>query len=72
MAALIDGWWLEAQARPPASTLRGSSGKLPDLSAPLHEPGRNPATIGDLRDADTVVEDGIARRIRGHLHQERP
>jgi len=28
--------------------------------------------MGDLRDADTVVEDGVARRIREHLHQERP
>ena len=30
------------------------------------------ATMGELRDADTVVEDGIARRIRERLSQERP
>jgi RNA polymerase sigma-70 factor (ECF subfamily) len=30
------------------------------------------ATMGELRDADTVVEDGIAHRIRERLHQERP
>jgi RNA polymerase sigma-70 factor, ECF subfamily len=30
------------------------------------------ATMGELRDADAVVEDGIARRIRERLHQERP
>ena len=30
------------------------------------------ATMGELRDADTVVEDGIARRIRERLNRERP
>ena len=30
------------------------------------------ATMGELRDADAVVEDGIARRIRERLSQERP
>jgi RNA polymerase sigma-70 factor, ECF subfamily len=30
------------------------------------------ATMGDLRDADAVVEDGIASRIRERLNQERP
>ena len=30
------------------------------------------ATMGDLRDADAVVEDGIADRIRERLKQEWP
>ena len=30
------------------------------------------ATMGELRDADAVVEDAIARRIRERLNQERP
>ena len=30
------------------------------------------ASMGELRDADAVVEDGIARRIRERLSQERP